>query len=67
MEKTKTIQKSPLPSELQLHDVPVAEALTAICARLVEIAEALPLVSDIDLDLSIDPNGRCACHFRACR
>lgn len=66
MVTSRTITTS-LPPELQLCDVPVAEALTALAARLTEIAEGMALISDLDCSLLIEPNGRCALHFRACR
>jgi hypothetical protein len=56
-----------LPQSLQLHNVSIDHALAAIAARLTEIAEQMPMISDIDCTLTTTPDGRCALHFRACR
>ena len=61
------VETDRLPSSLQIHNRPVAEALTALATRLLELAEQMPMVTDIDVTVTIDPDGKSCLHFRACR
>lgn len=56
-----------LPASLSIRDVPVGEALIALATLLEELAAAMPLVSDVECQLSIDPDGKAALFFRAYR
>jgi hypothetical protein len=63
---TTAISKT-LPPALLLANVSLADALMALSERLTELAGQMPRLADINLDLDIQPDGRCTLVFRACR
>ncbi|RVJ23436.1 hypothetical protein [Sinorhizobium medicae] len=66
MTATKTEPVVRLPASLQLHDVPLVEALTGLATLLADLAEHIHPLTDLECIVAVDPDGRTTLRFRAC-